>query len=121
MNFKLAATCLAITGALLVPLAAPAAETGIDTQRVRATAYVKESVITSRVKTRLAREKPSSLARIQVVTRRGGAVVLSGRARTEADAETAVSIAGETAGVTSVSNRIRVKPRQPDTINHTKE
>jgi hyperosmotically inducible protein len=61
------------------------------------------------VKTKLAEEKISSLAHIRVDTHGKGAVVLSGRVKTQEEADKAVSIARETEGVTSVKSKIRIK------------
>jgi osmotically-inducible protein OsmY len=51
----------------------------------------------------------SSLAYIQVDTDSKGAVVLSGKVRTQQEADKAVSIARETEGVTSVKSKIQIK------------
>jgi hyperosmotically inducible protein len=106
MNFKLTAICLAV-GTLLVPLATRAADA--DSDRSHPATYVKDSVITTKIKAKLADEKMSSLARIKVDTDSKGAVVLSGTARTQEEAEKAVSIAHKTEGVTSVKSTIQIK------------
>jgi hyperosmotically inducible protein len=110
MKIKLAATCFVI-GALLAPFAVHAAEsnTDTDTDRTQPKTFVKDSVITTKVKAKLAKEKISSLAHIKVDTHGKGAVVLSGRVRTQEEADKAVSIARETEGVTSVKSNIRIK------------
>src|SRR5690349_16146153 len=106
MTFKLSAICLAI-GTLLVPLAARAADA--DSDRAHPGTYVKDSVITTKIKAKLADEKMSSLAHIKVDTDSKGAVVLSGNARTQEEAEKAVSIANQTEGVTSVKSTIHIR------------
>jgi hyperosmotically inducible protein len=106
MKFKLTTICFAIA-TLLVPLAARAADA--DSDRTQPGTFVKDSVITTKIKAKLAGEKLSSLARIQVDTDSKGAVVLSGSARTKEEAEKAVSIAHKTEGVTSVTSNIQIK------------
>lgn len=108
MKIKLAATCFVI-GTLVAPFAVHAAESSTDTDRTHPKTFVKDSVITAKVKARLAKEKIGSLARIRVDTHGKGAVVLSGKARTQEEADKAVSIARETEGVTSVTSKIRIK------------
>jgi len=108
MKIKLATTCF-IIGALLAPVAAHAADTATDTDRTHPKVFVKDSVITTKIKAKLADEKVSSLAHIKVDTHSKGAVVLSGKVRTQEEADKAVSIARETEGVTSVKSHIRVK------------
>ena len=100
-------TALAVAGALFVPLVAHAAET--DSDRKHPVAFVKDSVITTKVKAKLAAEKLSSLAKVSVDTDRNGMVVLSGNARTQEAIDKAGSIARETEGVSSVQNNIKVK------------
>lgn len=106
MKFKLATSCFVI-GALLAPVAAHAE--GTDTERSQTAAYVKDSVITTKVKAKLAAEKISSLARIKVDTDRNGKVVLSGTVNSQEEADKALAIAQGTEGVTSVSSNLQVK------------
>ncbi|MDD5177205.1 MAG: BON domain-containing protein [Sterolibacterium sp.] len=106
MRIKLATICFVI-GTLLAPIASHAADSESD--RTHPLTFVKDSVITTKIKAKLADEKMSSLAHIKVDTDKKGAVVLSGRARTQEEADQAVSIARETEGVTSVSSTIRIK------------
>lgn len=106
MKIKLATTCFVI-GTLLAPIAAYAADS--DSDRSHPMTFVKDSVITTKIKAKLADEKMSSLAHIKVDTDRKGAVVLSGKVRTQEEADKAVSIARETEGVTSVKSKIRIK------------
>ena len=108
MRTRLAATCFVI-GTLLAPFAVHAADTSTDTDRTHPKTFVKDSVITAKVKAKLAEEKVSSLARIKVDTHGKGAVVLSGKARTKEEADRAVAIARETEGVTSIESKIRIK------------
>lgn len=106
MKIKLATTCF-IIGTLLAPVMAHAADG--DSDRKHPMTFVKDSVITTKVKAKLADEKISSLAHIKVDTDRKGAVVLSGKVRTQEEADKAVSIATETEGVTSVKSKLKIK------------
>ena len=106
MKTKLATTCFVI-GALLAPVAAHAQET--DTDRTHPKAFVMDSVITTKIKAKLAEEKMSSLAHIKVDTDSKGEVVLSGKVKTQAEADKAISIAQGTEGVTSVKSHLKIK------------
>ena len=106
MNIKLATACFVIA-TVLAPIAAHAADS--DSDRKHPMTFVKDSVITTKIKAKLADEKMSSLAHIKVDTDRKGAVVLSGTVKTPEEADKAVSLARETEGVTSVKSTIRVK------------
>ena len=99
------ATCL-ILAAFLAPVVAFADS---DADRSHPGTFVKDSIITTKVKAKLADEKMSSLMHIAVDTDNRGAVVLSGKARTQRDADRAVSIARSTDGVTSVTSTILVR------------
>ena len=109
MKFRLNTAFLA-TGALLGAFAVHAAtETGTDSDRAHPKTFMKNSVITTKVKTHLAEEKIGSLAQIRVDTHGHGAVVLTGTAHSQAQADKALSIAQGTEGVTSVKSKIRVE------------
>lgn len=109
MKFKLATIALA-TCALLGSFAAQAAsDTGTDTDRSHPKTFMKDSVITTKVKAHLAEEKFGSLVHLHVDTHNHGAVVLTGTARTQEQADRAVSIAQATEGVKSVKSKIRIK------------
>ncbi len=71
--------------------------------------FVKDSVITTKVKAEMAKEKPSTLVKVSVDTDKTGVVVLSGTAKTKADKERAESVARSVTGVTTVENNIEVK------------
>jgi len=107
MNSKLLITACLVVSPLLIPVAVRAADG--DTDRAHPTAFVKDSVITTKVKTKLAADKLGSLAQIHVDTDRNGMVVLSGSAKSQERADAAVSIARATEGVTSVRNDIKIK------------
>lgn len=106
MKIKLATTCF-ILGTVLAPLAAHAADS--DSDRTHPVTFVKDSVITVKIKAKLADEKMSSLKNIKVDTDAKGEVVLSGKVKTQEEADKAASIAQATEGVTSVKNNIRIK------------
>jgi hyperosmotically inducible protein len=94
-------------GGLLTPLAAHATES--DADRSHPVAFVKDSIVTTKIKAKLAAEKMYSFGHVKVETDRDGAVVLSGTARSQRDADKAVSIAQDTDGAKSVKSSIRIK------------
>ncbi|MBK7900847.1 MAG: BON domain-containing protein [Azonexus sp.] len=105
MNSRLAARFgFILAAALSLPLATHAADATGST----ATEYVKDSVITTKIKAELAEEKLSSLVKINVDTDKKGAVTLSGSAASQAAIDRAVAIAHGVKGVTSVRNHIKV-------------
>lgn len=106
MKMKVATTCFVI-GALLAPIGSYAAD--MESDRSHPGTFIKDSAITTKVKAKLAAEKLSSLARIKVDTDKEGVVYLSGVARTQEEANKAVSIASATEGVTSVRNDILIR------------
>ena len=106
MNTKLL-TAVVVAGALFAPLLSHAAEATVD--RKHPVAFVKDSVITTKIKSKLAAEKMTSLTHIRVDTDANGMVVLSGSARTQQDVDKAASIARDVEGVTSVQNDLKVK------------
>jgi len=101
------ATAGFVVATLMTPLIASAADS--DADRKNPVAFVKDSVITTKVKARLAAEKMSSLAKVHVDTDREGMVVLSGSAPSRESADKAVEIARATDGVTSVRSTITIK------------
>jgi len=106
MKLKLAAACF-IIGTSLAPAVVYAADSGSN--RVHPMRFVKDSIITTKIKAKLADEKISTLKQIKVDTDAKGAVVLRGRVKNQEEADKAVSIARETEGVTSVTSHIRIK------------
>jgi len=103
MNIKLASSCF-IAAALLLPVAGYGADSVVQSPK----AFVKDSVITTKIKTELAGEKLSSLVKISVDTDDKGMVNLGGTAGTQAAADKAVAIARRVEGVKSVENHIKV-------------
>jgi len=106
MKFKLATACFVI-GSVLAPVAAYAADG--DTDRSKPAAFVKDSVITTKIKTKLAAEHPASAKHISVDTDKNGVVWLSGTTDTQAEADKAVEIARNTEGVKSVHAKLTVQ------------
>jgi hyperosmotically inducible protein len=96
-----------IVGSLLAPAVILAADR--DQNESHSEAYVKDSVITTKVKAKLGEDRMSSLFHISVDTDRNGVVYLSGTARSEEAIAKAVEIAHHTEGVTSVRSSIIVK------------
>ena len=109
MNTKVIGVCL-IAGALMLPAAAYSADS--DSDRSSPKAFVKDSVITTKIKAKLAKAKMSSIVHISVDTDKMGVVSLNGTTRTQADMDKAVSIARGVKGVTSVQNNIQIKADQ---------
>jgi len=106
MNHRSLATLAVVAAALASPMVSHAADA--DTTKAKTKEYVKDSVITTKVKTELAAAKLSSLVKIQVETDNTGVVTLSGITTTQAGKDKAVSIAQAVKGVTSVDNQIKV-------------
>jgi hyperosmotically inducible periplasmic protein len=106
MKITIASSCF-VLATVLSPAAAFAADS--DSDRAHPLTFVADSVITTKVKAKLADEHMGSLAHIGVDTDAKGAVVLSGTARTQKDADRALSIARGTEGVTSVTSTIQIK------------
>ncbi len=71
--------------------------------------YVKDSVLTTKVKTKLLAKHPTTLDKVQVDTDKDGIVWLSGTVATKEDSHTAERIAKDTDGVRGVKNRISVE------------
>ncbi|MGB9493686.1 MAG: BON domain-containing protein [Azonexus sp.] len=103
MNHQLIASML-VAGLLLLPVAGYTS----DAETSTATEYVKDSVITTKIKAELAAEKMSSLVKINVDTDKHGAVLLSGSAASQSAVDKAVSIVKGVEGVISVKNEIKV-------------
>lgn len=107
MKINFALTCLAC-GSLFGSVVALAGEDS-DSDRSHPAAFVKDSAITTKIKTKLAVDHLTSLGRIHVDTDKDGIVWLGGSARTQEGADKAVAIARETEGVKSVHSDIKVK------------
>ena len=80
-----------------------------DMDRSHPKAFVKDSAITMKIKSKLAAEHITSLGRIHVDTDTDGVVWLSGSAGTQEAADKAEAIARDTEGVKAVHSRIKIK------------
>ncbi len=89
--------------ALALPLSAIAAEGDPVSTKL------SDTVITTKVKAELAKDKAVSASDIKVETDSEGLVQLSGTAKTQAEADQAVKLAKSVKGVTSVKNDIVVQ------------
>jgi hyperosmotically inducible protein len=105
MKTKIVMTCL-VTGALLLPIAGYTADG--DSDRSSPTAFVKDSVITVKIKAEVA-AKMSYKDHVKVDTDAKGVVHLGGNVRSQAEADQVVAIANSVKGVTSVRNNIAIK------------
>ncbi len=106
MKRQLALPC-AILATLLGSLVAANAQNS-DTETAHAAAFVKDSVITTKIKAELAAEHVSSLGDIHVDTDKTGVVWLSGSVKTRKAADRAVAIARATAHVKRVHSDLRI-------------
>ena len=104
---KLMLTGLVAVSALYLP-AVMADDHAADSDRSHPAAFVKNSVITTKVKAKLAAKHMATLSEIKVDTDNQGVVWLSGRAPTKDASDLATMIAKDTDGVTSVHNKIIV-------------
>jgi hyperosmotically inducible protein len=104
---KLALASFIVSG-LLVPVLGYSADDQ-DRDREHPQAFVKDSAITAKVKSKLAAEHIESLAQIHVDTDANGIVVLRGTARSQEQINKAVSIARNTEDVRGVKNELIVK------------
>ena len=107
MKTTLVTTCL-VFGTLLGSAVAWAGEDS-DTDRSHPVTFVKDSAITTAIKTKLAAEHITSLGRIHVDTDKDGVVWLTGSARTQEAADKAASIARDTEHVMAVHNDLKIK------------
>lgn len=94
--------------ALAAVLAAPLATYAADKPAGPAKVWVKDSVVTTKIKAELAASKVSSLAMVHVDTDADGFVQLTGKVATQADKDRAESIAKAVNGVKSVDNQLTV-------------
>lgn len=107
MKSTFAISCV-LFGTLLAPAVVVVAQDS-DTDRTHPVAFVKDSAITTAIKTKLAADHITSLGRIHVDTDKDGVVWLSGSARTQEAADKAMSIARDTEHVRSVHSDIKIK------------
>lgn len=95
---------LIVVGALVTPLASQAA----DQPAAAAKVWVKDSVVTTKIKAQLAASKVSSLAMVHVETDADGWVQLTGKVASQAEKDRAEAIAKAVEGVKSVDNQLTV-------------
>jgi len=107
MKITIVGTCV-LLGALVGPPVVAIAQDS-DTDRSHLAAFVKDSAITTSIKTQLAAQHLTSMGRIHVDTDKDGVVWLTGSARSQEAADKAVSIARETEHVRTVHSDIKVK------------
>jgi hyperosmotically inducible protein len=107
MKMKSAMTCV-VCATLLGSAAAMAADDSTS-DTAHAMVFVKDSAITTEIKSKLAAEHITSLERIHVDTDKDGVVWLSGTASTRKAADKAASIARDTEHVKDVHSDITVK------------
>jgi osmotically-inducible protein OsmY len=103
MNTKLFVTTGLVVGALAMPALSQA-----DTFKEA----VKDSIITTKIKAEMAKDKTVSATHIKVETDANGMVQLSGTAKSKAEADKAVTLAKGVKGVTSVDSQIKVQSPQ---------
>jgi hyperosmotically inducible protein len=107
MKKQAAIVCVAV--ATLFGSAMVVAAEDSDADRSHPAAYVKDSVITTKIKAKLAADHLTSLGRIQVDTDKAGEVWLSGSARTQEGIDKAMTLSRETKGVRQVHSTLTVK------------
>ena len=105
MKLKIALAALAAAGML----AGTMAYANPDTDRDHPKAFVKDSVITTKIKSKLAAEHISSLERIQVDTDADGVVWLSGSAPSREALDHVIEVARSTDGVKDVHSSVIVE------------
>jgi hyperosmotically inducible protein len=112
MKTKLAMS-LVVIGSLLAPAAGYTSDYTGPTPPPKSSSspkeFVKDSIITSKIKAKMAKDKQVSAMHIKVDTDKAGVVQLSGTAKSQAEVDRAVAIAHEVEGVTSVDNKIEIK------------
>lgn len=106
MKIKLATTCF-IIGTLLAPVVAHAADS--DSDRSHPMTFVTDSVITTKIKAKLAADHPGSMKHISVDTDKDGVVWLSGTANSQAEIDAAIAAASNTENVKSVKSDIKIE------------
>ena len=106
MKSKLIFTSL-FAACMALPIASHSADDR-DKDRSSPKAFVKDSIITTKIKAQYA-AKLSFKDHVKVDTDANGAVMLSGTVRSQADSTEAEAIARRVEGVKSVDNRIQVK------------
>ena len=110
MKLTIATAALAAAG-LLAGAAVYAQDADVD--RSHPKAFVKDSVITTKIKSKLAADHITSVGRIRVDTDADGVVYLSGSAHSKEAVNRAVEIARDTDGVRGVHSALVSVPTPP--------
>jgi|SRR5450830_685359 len=105
-------TRLVLTYLVFAVLTFPALSHSADMTTSTTKTYVKDSVITSKIKADLAAEKISSLIYVKVDTDSLGAVTLSGDVESQTLSDKAAAIAQAVKGVNSVENNLKIVPKK---------
>ena len=105
MKYRLATACFVI-GATLAPVAFAEDK---DADRANPATFVKDSAITTKIKSKLAADNMASLKDIKVDTDNNGVVWMSGTAESQAEVNQAITIARNTEGVKTVKSDVKVK------------
>ena len=106
-NQLLAASLVAGVVAVVTPAAVYSADGG----QTNIKTAVKDSVITTKIKASMAKDKQVSATHIKVETDDQGVVHLSGTAKSKAEADRAEQIAKGTEGVKTVHNDIQISSK----------
>jgi hyperosmotically inducible protein len=108
VKIKLSAACF-VMAILMAPLAHSADDSAPSTPHTKFGMIVKDSVITTKVKSKLTAEKMAYATNIKVETDSNGVVRLSGRVATRGEVKRVEEITRNTDGVNSVQNEIKVR------------
>jgi hyperosmotically inducible periplasmic protein len=92
---------------MLTPVTAYAEDS--DAYRPNPATFVKDSAITTKIKTQLAAEHLGSLKDISVDTDQNGVVWMRGTVNSPTEAEQAITIARNTEGVKAVKSSLKVQ------------
>jgi hyperosmotically inducible periplasmic protein len=106
MRMTSIATSLLLAG---VPVSPVAVAQDADADRAHPKAFVHDSVITTKIKSKLAAQHLASLAHIHVDTDQNGVVWLSGSAHNQEAVDQAVSIARDTEGVKDIKSTVKIR------------
>jgi hyperosmotically inducible protein len=106
MRMTSIATSLLLAGVLAGPIAVAQ---DADADRAHPKAFIRDSVITTKIKSKLAAEHLTSLAHLRVDTDEDGVVWLSGSAHSQEAVDRAVSIARDTEGVKDVKSTVKIR------------
>ena len=106
MRMTSIATSLLLAGVLAGPIAVAQ---DADADRAHPKAFIRDSVITTKIKSKLAAEHLTSLAHLRVDTDEDGVVWLSGSAHNQEAVDRAVSIARDTEGVRDVKSTVKIR------------